>query len=507
MSFHSKDELNSKVWDKNGNMSQKVRERLLEIANQFIEYLGVDIIVSDIIMTGSLANYNWSEYSDIDLHILADFSQFPEEQLPLYEDLFRLKKTIFNDKHDITIFGYEVELYVQNEEESHFSSGVYSVLNDKWENKPEKESVDVDTELIKTKVQQWMKTIDTLIKNVEGEPIDVANEMIDKLKDKIKKYRTAGLSKGGEYSDENLVFKALRRNGYIQKLFDYQTKHTDKKLSLKEQESDSIFSISDKKSDDKMDTKIELAKKSTFLEGLKKIAESNKEFKNLKQSGQKIPYQKEVEFIQTALQFLGYSLPKWGVDGLFGPETEKATKSFKKDYNLGDDGIFDLKSLKYLYAVLIKKDFSDEDLSKIQKKSDFSQINIGNDKQFYEEVLKGLGAPVTDGNLKFLYSWRQAEGAKASNNPFNTTYNLSKDTGISNYNKIGVKNYSTPQFGVEATVKTLLNGRYGCIVNGLKNDVGAEEISRCRDLKTWGTGELVAKVVDSGKINPPPIYA
>lgn len=506
MSFHSKENLNSKIWVNEDEMKPKVRQRLLEISNQFIEYLKVDIIVSDIIMTGSLANYNWSEYSDVDLHILADFSQFPKEQLPLYEDLFKLKKTIFNDKHDITIFGYEVELYVQNEEESHFSSGVYSVLNNEWISKPEKESADIDTKLIKSKTIQWMKTIDTLIKNVEDEPIEIANKMIDKLKDKIKKYRTCGLEKGGEYSDENLVFKTLRRNGYIQKLFDYQTRHTDKELSLKEQDLGSIFSFFSKEEDKEIDTKIELAKKSTFLEGLKKIAESNKDYKNLKQSGQKIPYQKEVEFIQTGLQFLGYSLPQWGIDGLFGPETEKATENFKKEYNLGDSGVFDTKSLKYLYAILLKKDFSDDDLTKIQKKSDFSKISVGNDKEFYEEILKGIGAPITDGNLKFLYSWRQAEGGKATNNPFNTTQKLSKDTEISKYNSIGVKNYSSPQFGIEATVRTLLNGRYSCIVNGLKNDIGAEEISKCPDLKTWGTGTLVAKVVNSSRINPPPIY-
>jgi hypothetical protein len=122
-------------------------------------------------------------------------------------------------------------------------------------------------------------------------------------------------------------------------------------------------------------------------------------------------------------------------------------------------------------------------------------------------LLKGIGAPITDENLKFFYAWRKAEGGKATNNPFNTTMNLKSDINKTNYNKIGVKNYSTPQYGVESTVKTLLNGRYSCIVNGLKNDIGAEEISRCSDLKTWGTGELVAKVIDSGKLNPPPIYA
>ena len=109
-SFEVKDELSSEIWsnptDEPMNevnasslkLRPEIRERLLKIAELFIDYLKVDIFIEDIRMTGSLANYNWSEYSDIDLHILADFSQFPEEQLPLYEDLFRLKKTIFNER-------------------------------------------------------------------------------------------------------------------------------------------------------------------------------------------------------------------------------------------------------------------------------------------------------------------------------------------------------------------------------------------------------------------------
>lgn len=644
-SFDQQKELNTKIWNNNDKMTKKVRDRLIEISNEFVDFIGLDIVISDIIMTGSLANYNWSEYSDIDLHLIVDFNQFSKPILPLYEDLFKLKKTIFNEKHDITIYGYEVELYIQNESETHFSSGVYSVLNDEWINKPKKQPVKIDKKLIKNKVNQWMKSIDSLLKNLDGESIEVINQYIKNIKDKLKKYRTSGLEKGGENSDENLVFKSLRRNGYIQKLFDFENQMVDKKLSINENIYNKKFlneeyvfrdgvvgnsTPSDDKIDpdllkdiqtasnnagvkvaittaidghkkgtrhedgyavdiaqvyddnnkpqgfsggvsaakkagiydkinsfvseleklgykknvgeegnnkvvltfgfkdhnnhihvsnvtnrktstntlsDELEAKIELAKKSTFLEGLKQIAKSEKSFENLKKTGAKIPYQKEVEFIQTGLQFLGYSLPKWGIDGLFGPETEKATKDFKKNYNLGDDGIFDTDSLKYLYAVLIKKDFSDSDLSKIQKKSDFSNINIGNDKQFYEEILKGIGAPITESNMRFLLSWRQAEGGRATNNPFNTTFKLKKDKGISDYNKAGVKNYSTAQFGVEATVKTLLNGRYSCILDGLKNDIGAEEISKCQSLKTWGTGNLVYNVVNSGKLNPPKIYS
>jgi predicted nucleotidyltransferase len=245
-SFNTKDKLNSKIWvlpnersmsDPKGQvetMKPKVRERLLDIAYEFIEFLNVDVIVSDVRMTGSLANYNWSKYSDVDLHIIVDFEQFNEKELPLYEELFRLKKTLFNDKHNITIFGYDVELYVQDESEPHTSTGEYSILFNEWINKPKMDNTEIDKELINKKSQEWMKQIDTLIKNVEDEPLESAMKLIDKYKDKIKKYRTSGLEKGGEMSDENLVFKVLRRNGYIQKLFDFQTNFKDKKLSLKE---------------------------------------------------------------------------------------------------------------------------------------------------------------------------------------------------------------------------------------------------------------------------------
>jgi predicted nucleotidyltransferase len=237
-SFHLKDELNPKIWKSSGNdektMNPKVRARLLDIAYEFIEFLKVDVVVSDIIMTGSLANYNWSTFSDIDLHILVDFNQFPESQLPLYTELFTLKKTMYNDNHNITIYGYEVELYIQNESETHFSSGVYSVLHDEWINKSKKENVEIDTNLIKNKASKWMEIIDGALENAQDEPLDDAKKLIQKYKDKIKKYRTCGLEKDGEYSDENLVFKVLRRNGYMQKLFDFENEYTDKKLSIKE---------------------------------------------------------------------------------------------------------------------------------------------------------------------------------------------------------------------------------------------------------------------------------
>ena len=147
------------------------------------------------------------------------------------------KPLLFNSSHNITIKGFEVELYIQDSNEAHFSSGVYSIMNDEWETVPKKEEdVHIDKDILVQKVGQLQDMIDTVIDNAEEEELDDAKEMIKKVKDKIKKYRTSGLEKEGEYSYENLTFKVLRRNGYLQKLFDFENDLMDKRLSLEEGE-------------------------------------------------------------------------------------------------------------------------------------------------------------------------------------------------------------------------------------------------------------------------------
>jgi predicted nucleotidyltransferase len=214
-------------------MKPEVREKLLETANLFIDFLGVDVIITDIIMIGSLVNYNWSKYSDIDLHIVVNFNQFPENAKDLYLEFFDLKKVIFNQKHNITMFGYDVECFVQDEAETAFSSGIYSILYDMWMNEPKKSDIkNIDKELLRDRANQWMRIIDGVIENIKDEDPDDIKALVGKYKDKLKKFRSCGLEKGGEMSLENLVFKLLRRNGYVEKLYDAPTEIIDKKLSM-----------------------------------------------------------------------------------------------------------------------------------------------------------------------------------------------------------------------------------------------------------------------------------
>lgn len=237
-SFDAQEELNPKIWKKDGSdyeMRSEVREKLLEIANLFIDSIGVDILLTDIIMIGSLVNYNWSKYSDIDLHIVINYNQFPENTRELYMEFFDLKKVIFNQKHNIKMFGYDVECFVQNEEETTFSSGIYSILYDMWVNNPKKMTTKkVDLELVKEKSEQWMRIIDGIVDNISDEDPDEIKSIVKKYKEKLKKFRNCGLEKGGELSIENLVFKLLRRNGYIEKLYNIPIEVVDRKLSMKQ---------------------------------------------------------------------------------------------------------------------------------------------------------------------------------------------------------------------------------------------------------------------------------
>lgn len=240
MSFGTKPTLNPKIWNDvdtdNPVLKNGIRVALLRIAGEFMDFLGEDLFVDDIRFTGSLANFNWSEFSDIDLHLYVDFSQFDPKDRAVYKELFQLKKTLFNTTHKITVKGYEVELYAEDINETHFSTGVYSVLFDEWVHKPEKEQVKIDREFLIKKVSGVMDTIDNLMEDIVDDDLDVALEKIEKFKDKLKKYRSSGLEKDGEFSYENLVFKFLRRNQYIDKLYDFKNKLMDKKLSLENQE-------------------------------------------------------------------------------------------------------------------------------------------------------------------------------------------------------------------------------------------------------------------------------
>lgn len=245
-SFNTKEKLNPNIWTKNieGNFMLRpdIRKKLLAISANFLDFIDVEGLecdidtknctIEDITITGSIANYNWSEFSDIDLHLILDFDNIDENE-ELVKNILNTKKNLWNSSHDVTINGYEVEVYTQDSKETHFSSGVYSVLFNKWVVAPKPEDVvEVDVNKVLGKAKGWMEIIDGLQNKSYELPSSDILEIIEKVKNRLKKFRSCGLETGGEFSYENLAFKFLRRSGYLKKLFKLKNKLIDNELSL-----------------------------------------------------------------------------------------------------------------------------------------------------------------------------------------------------------------------------------------------------------------------------------
>ena len=229
--FEMQDTLQQKVWEGDTRVRPGVKGALMDIVDDFVENLELDAEIKDIIITGSLANYNWSKFSDIDLHILVDFKEVNENE-ELVRRFFNAVRSNWNKLHDIKVKGHEVELYVQDSEEPHVSTGVYSLLHDKWVVKPNRVKPAIDKATAKKKAANLEREVDKVAAILYDGDHEQAFEVATRLKEKIKTMRQGGLERTGIFSPENLAFKMLRRSGAIEKLFETLTTAYDISLSL-----------------------------------------------------------------------------------------------------------------------------------------------------------------------------------------------------------------------------------------------------------------------------------
>jgi hypothetical protein len=232
--------LNPRVWgvtDVNTapNIHPGLRNRLLVIAQDFYEALKVEIPIEDIHLTGSLANYNWTKYSDFDVHVLFDFTKINEDTA-LVKKALDGQRFMWNQRHPVQILSHDVELYAQDISEPHIASGLYSLLKDEWITCPVFMTPTVDPKDVSRRVEALETEIEMLAKEIVTGDFGLIQEplisRVDWLKEKIMKARKDGLSDRGEFSVENLTFKALRNSGHIEKLIDlgkeaYRKRHSD----------------------------------------------------------------------------------------------------------------------------------------------------------------------------------------------------------------------------------------------------------------------------------------
>jgi hypothetical protein len=219
--------LNTLLW-KNNQLKTEIRYQLLLIARNFTEFLKVKSIhLKDITISGSNASYGYSEFSDIDLHLVVDIPSDKPELVELYD----AKKNQYNFTYNIKIKNIDVELYVQDSKQHHESAGIYSIINDNWIKEPTHQTPRVSEQEVNDKARNYVGQINQALKSSK---LKLANDTMDN----IKRLRKSGLDDVGEFSVENLAFKVLRAHGKIDKLRNHINKLQSSALSLGEQNED-----------------------------------------------------------------------------------------------------------------------------------------------------------------------------------------------------------------------------------------------------------------------------
>ena len=225
------DTLHPKFWN-NDEFREDISRPILKIVDDFIsddEHIKPEM-VEDVQLTGSLANFNYSDHSDLDVHILLDFANINKDE-SIVKRALDGKRFIWNLRHDIEFNNHEVELYFQDIHEPHVASGLFSLQDNRWIKKPVHDPPEIDHRDVQKKAFEFKKELDLLeeaLDNIsDAKEFALINKRAKKLKDKIMRMRQQGLTDKGEFSVENLAFKTLRNDETISKLNDLIIKSYD----------------------------------------------------------------------------------------------------------------------------------------------------------------------------------------------------------------------------------------------------------------------------------------
>lgn len=292
-------ELNPKLFDKN-ILKPEVRDKVEDIVNEFLKILNDEEIalkVKDVILAGSNASFNYTDQSDVDVHIVAD-TQIFDENAELYQKLYNAYRRIFENKYDINFYGIPVELYVESAENPVVSNGVYSIMNNHWVKFPEITKIpDIDQKEIDAIVKPWEEKYKTVVTETEKSP-EKGEEMINNFLNSLYEMRHLGIKEGGEFSPWNLAFKSLRSKGYLEKLRELKVQIINDRLSLEENRLTESLSRYERNKASSLIEKLINKRPSISIEGDFKL--ENIKLSDLKETFTKLKTQPYVEwFVKT----------------------------------------------------------------------------------------------------------------------------------------------------------------------------------------------------------------
>lgn len=220
--FELHETLNPKLWTSDNELRPEVRDKLIEIVDEFKSYVDVPLDVVDVHLVGSNASFNYTDESDLDVHVVTNF-ELMDASREILLALYNLQKSSFNQNYDISIHGVPVELYVEDIQANTVSNGIYSLYREEWIKFPEKipvQNYDIEEQLNKYKVF------------IDQELIHGDYNGVLSVIDDLYLMRKNSMAVDGEYGAGNQLFKEIRSLGLLDALKDRAKELNGKRLSL-----------------------------------------------------------------------------------------------------------------------------------------------------------------------------------------------------------------------------------------------------------------------------------
>lgn len=221
--FQIHDELNPKLWQDN-QLLPEVRQKIVDIVANFEEYVEIPIHIVDIVIVGSNAAYNYTQYSDLDVHVIVNPEMVTEIPEDIQTMIYNMKKSSFNKEFDIKIKGIPVELYVEDMHSSVVSNGIYSICDDRQVKEP-KQNNSITKHNIEKDLEEWIEKINQAISTSDYDSISGTIDLLYLM-------RKNSIAIEGEYGKGNEIFKTLRDRGYLANIKEALNKSISKNLSL-----------------------------------------------------------------------------------------------------------------------------------------------------------------------------------------------------------------------------------------------------------------------------------
>jgi hypothetical protein len=218
------------LWSKD-KLSPAAKSQLIRIAEWALTDLNIpNAKMEDATISGSIANFNYSSFSDVDLHIFINIDHV--ENPRMVEAYMRTYSTVWNAEHEITLFGLPVNIFVKNAHGTELSAGIYSVMKSQWIRKPKPMKLEVTREEVLAVTLPYADKIETALDNYEKNPGAAPCASYSGLRTDLRKFRKKHLEKDGELGVGNLAYKVLRRAGLINRLEQLFVRCTDATYSI-----------------------------------------------------------------------------------------------------------------------------------------------------------------------------------------------------------------------------------------------------------------------------------